>query len=34
VPVVVLPYHINDEQFANKIIEQVIAFHNQDSGKL
>ena len=28
VPVVDLPYHINDEPFANKIIEQVIAFQN------
>jgi uncharacterized protein (UPF0261 family) len=28
VPVVVLPCHINDEMFAEKIIEQVIAFQN------
>jgi uncharacterized protein (UPF0261 family) len=26
VPVEVLPYHINDEAFANRITEQVIAF--------
>jgi uncharacterized protein (UPF0261 family) len=32
VPVVELPYHINDEPFAEKIIEQVIAFQNPDSG--
>ena len=29
VPVVVLPYHINDEQFAEAIIEQAISFQNQ-----
>jgi uncharacterized protein (UPF0261 family) len=28
VPVVELSYHINDEQFADKIIEQVLAFQN------
>jgi hypothetical protein len=26
VPVVVLPYHINDEAFADRIIEQVALF--------
>jgi uncharacterized protein (UPF0261 family) len=31
VPVVTLPYHINDEQFAKKIVEQVIAFEAQRS---
>jgi uncharacterized protein (UPF0261 family) len=29
VPVVALPYHINDEQFARKIVDQVIAFETQ-----
>ena len=29
VPVVVLPYHINDEQFADRIIEQALAFQSQ-----
>jgi len=29
VPVIELPYHINDEQFAARIFEQVIAFRNQ-----
>ena len=29
VPVVVLPYHINDEPFADKIIEQALAFQSQ-----
>jgi uncharacterized protein (UPF0261 family) len=31
VPIVILPYHINDERFAEKIIEQVITFQNQPS---
>jgi len=33
VPVVDLPYHINDEPFAEKITEQVIAFQNPESGQ-
>jgi uncharacterized protein (UPF0261 family) len=31
VPIVILPYHINDERFAEKIIETVISFQNQPS---
>jgi uncharacterized protein (UPF0261 family) len=33
VPVTVLPYHINDERFAEKIIDQVVAFQNLPSNK-
>ena len=33
VAVVELPYHINDEPFAERITEQVIAFQNADSGQ-
>ena len=29
VPVVVLPYHINDEEFADKLIEQALAFQSR-----
>jgi uncharacterized protein (UPF0261 family) len=32
VPISVLPYHINDGPFAEKIIEQAIAFQNRPSG--
>jgi uncharacterized protein (UPF0261 family) len=32
VPVHVLPYHINDERFAARIIEQAIAFQKMDAG--
>ncbi len=31
VPVTILPYHINDERFAEKIIEQAITFQEQPS---
>ncbi len=33
VPVEVLPYHINDEQFAARITEQVLAFRRQQTAK-
>jgi uncharacterized protein (UPF0261 family) len=29
VPVIVLPFHINDEEFADRIIEQALAFQSQ-----
>jgi uncharacterized protein (UPF0261 family) len=34
VPVVVLPNHINDEQFAAKIAEQVLVFRRQQTAKV
>jgi len=33
VPVEVLPYHINDEQFAARITEQVLVFRRQQTAK-
>jgi uncharacterized protein (UPF0261 family) len=34
VPLVILPCHINDELFADKIIEQALSFAGQASGQM